>query len=165
MEINLARPNVFIIQFSNAEARDHVLEGPWHIQNKPLIVRKWESGMTSLDFKFARFPIWLHLRHVPLELFTRFGLSYIASAIGVLLTSSYQRLAYAKIDTENIPKKAKVACAGVAELMKNIKAKTRSPNDKGKVKQGKAMLGLGCTYLMNFLIWNVKGLITLSSKE
>ena len=33
--------NLFIIQFPNVVARDRVLEsGPWHIQNKPLIVRK-----------------------------------------------------------------------------------------------------------------------------
>ena len=38
--------NLFIIQFSNPNLRDQVLEnGPWHIQNKPLIVRKWESRM------------------------------------------------------------------------------------------------------------------------
>ena len=33
--------NLFIIQLPNSTARDKVLEsGPWHIQNKPLIVRK-----------------------------------------------------------------------------------------------------------------------------
>ena len=33
--------NLFIIQFSNATTRDKVLEeGPWHIQNKPLVIRK-----------------------------------------------------------------------------------------------------------------------------
>ncbi|PPD72683.1 hypothetical protein GOBAR_DD30417 [Gossypium barbadense] len=29
-----------------------------------------------------RLPVWIHLKHVPLELFTRGGLSYIASALG-----------------------------------------------------------------------------------
>ena len=38
-----AGPNLFIIQFPNSSTRDRVLEsGSWHIQSKPLIVRKWE---------------------------------------------------------------------------------------------------------------------------
>ncbi|XVE75051.1 hypothetical protein DITRI_Ditri12bG0066400 [Diplodiscus trichospermus] len=61
--------------------------------------------MSSLDFDLAKIPIWLHLRNVPLELFTRSGLSYIASAVGIPLymdriTTSYQRLAYAKVCVE-----------------------------------------------------------------
>ena len=36
-----ASVNMFIIQFPSAKTRDRELEsGPWHIQNKPLIVRK-----------------------------------------------------------------------------------------------------------------------------
>ncbi|MBA0814024.1 hypothetical protein Gohar_019874 [Gossypium harknessii] len=47
-------------------------------------------------------PVWIHLKHVPLELFTGGGLSYIASALGNPLymdriTASKQRLPYAKL--------------------------------------------------------------------
>ncbi|XVE74386.1 hypothetical protein DITRI_Ditri12bG0012800 [Diplodiscus trichospermus] len=106
LEISPTGSNLFIIQFTSLDARDRVLEqGPWHIQNKPLIVRKWEPSMSSLDFDLAKIPIWIHLRNVPLELFTRSGLSYIASAVGIPLymdriTTSYQRLAYAKVCVE-----------------------------------------------------------------
>ena len=98
--------NLFIIQFPNATTRDKVLEeGPWHIQNKPLVIRKWEPGLASLEFNMARLPLWIHLRNVPLELFNQNGLSYIASAIGTPLymdkiTASQQRLAFAKICVE-----------------------------------------------------------------
>ena len=52
--------NLFIVQFSNLETRDRVLEsGPWHIQNQPLIVRKWELGMKSLDFNMSKLPVWI----------------------------------------------------------------------------------------------------------
>ena len=48
MDIRPAGLNLFIIQFPNCATRERVLEnGPWHIQNKPLIVRKWEPGMRS----------------------------------------------------------------------------------------------------------------------
>ena len=98
--------NLFIIQFSNAEMRDRVLEtGPWHIQNKPLIVRKWEPRMGEMEFNMAKLPIWVHLRNIPLELFSQRGISYIASGIGNPLymdkiTISQQRLAFAKVCIE-----------------------------------------------------------------
>ena len=39
VSIRPARLNLFIIQLPNAATRDKVLEeGPWHIQNQPLIV-------------------------------------------------------------------------------------------------------------------------------
>ncbi|XVE59250.1 hypothetical protein DITRI_Ditri05aG0030900 [Diplodiscus trichospermus] len=106
VDIRSAGTNLFIIQLPNAVARDKVLEqGPWHIQNKPLIMRKWEPSMTSLNFDLTKIPLWIHLRNVPLELFTKLGLSYIASVIGKPLymdriTAYHQRLAYAKLCVE-----------------------------------------------------------------
>ena len=71
MDIRPAGHNLFIIQFSSSAMRDRVLEsGPWHIQNKPLIFRKWEPEMRSLEFNMARLPIWVHLGNIPLELFS-----------------------------------------------------------------------------------------------
>ena len=95
--------NLFVLQFPNSQTRDRVIEsGPWHIQNKPLIVRRWEPGMRSLEFNMAKLPLWIHLSNIPLELFTQTRISYIASAVGNPLymdrfTASQQRLAFAKV--------------------------------------------------------------------
>ena len=63
--------NLFLIQLSNALTRDRMLEeGPWHIQNQPLIVRRWEPGLSDLEFNMAKLLLWIYLRNVPLELFT-----------------------------------------------------------------------------------------------
>ncbi|XVE56935.1 hypothetical protein DITRI_Ditri04bG0050700 [Diplodiscus trichospermus] len=71
VDIRPVGTNLFIIQFPNAEMREKVLEsGPWRIQNKPLIVRKWEPGLRTLEFNMARLPIWVQLSNGPLELFT-----------------------------------------------------------------------------------------------
>ncbi|KAK8707695.1 hypothetical protein V6N13_058748 [Hibiscus sabdariffa] len=41
VKVSLAGPNLYVFTFSSVDARDWVLEnGPWHIQNKPLILRK-----------------------------------------------------------------------------------------------------------------------------
>ena len=61
--------------------------------------------MKSLDFNMARLPVWIQLGNVPLELFTKNGLSYIASAIGNPLymdrfIANQSRLSFAKICVE-----------------------------------------------------------------
>ena len=83
VNVKLTGTNLSIIQFPNSIARDKVLEsGPWHIQNKPLIIRKWEPGLQTLEFNMKKLPVWIHLGNVPLELFTNKRLIYIASSIG-----------------------------------------------------------------------------------
>ena len=106
VEVCQAGPNLFIVQLPNEKTRDRVLEsGPWHFQNKLLIVRKWEPGLKTLEFNMEKLPIWVQLGNVPLELFTQDGLSYIASAIGNPLymdkfMSGQSRLSFAKVCVE-----------------------------------------------------------------
>ncbi|XVE49273.1 hypothetical protein DITRI_Ditri01bG0069800 [Diplodiscus trichospermus] len=93
--------------------------GPWHIQNKPIIIQKWDPGLRTLEFNMAKLPIWVQLSHIPLELFAQRGISYIASALGNpfymdRFTASQQRLAFAKVCVEidakmEIPKMIDVA--------------------------------------------------------
>ncbi|KAK8700525.1 hypothetical protein V6N13_018919 [Hibiscus sabdariffa] len=75
------------------------------VDNKPLILRRWEPNMPSLNFDLEKILMWIHLTGIPLELFSKRGLSYIASVIGTPLymdnvTGSRQRLAYAKVCVE-----------------------------------------------------------------
>ncbi|XP_039020001.1 uncharacterized protein LOC120151688 [Hibiscus syriacus] len=96
----------FIGDAPNFGSIDWVLEnGPWQIQNKHLVLRKWEPNLRKLDFDLKRMPVWVHLYNVPLELFSRVGLSYIASAVGNPLymdsvTASKDRLEFAKVCVE-----------------------------------------------------------------
>ncbi|XVE73548.1 hypothetical protein DITRI_Ditri11bG0127300 [Diplodiscus trichospermus] len=106
VDIRPAGTNLFLIQFPNSETRDRVLESsPWHIQNKLIIIRKWELGLRSLEFNMAKLPIWVKLGNILLELFTQKGISYISSALGNPLymdrfTAGQQRLAFAKVCIE-----------------------------------------------------------------
>ena len=119
VDIHPTRHNLFVIQFSDSAVRDRVLEdGPWHIQNKPLIVRKWEPEMGSLEFNLTKLPIWIQLSNIPLELFSQNGLNYIATALGNLLymariMATQQRLAYVRVcvemkETMEVPKNIEV---------------------------------------------------------
>ncbi|KAJ8759635.1 hypothetical protein K2173_009282 [Erythroxylum novogranatense] len=49
VEIKSIGTNLYVVRLSSAEVRDVILKGgPWHVQNKPVIVQKWEPGMTRL---------------------------------------------------------------------------------------------------------------------
>ncbi|KAK8617103.1 hypothetical protein V6N13_117070 [Hibiscus sabdariffa] len=106
VKVSLAGPNLYVFVFSSVDARDWVLEnGPWHFQNKPLILRKWEPNMCKLDFDLVCMPMWVQLYNVPLELFNKTGLSYIASALGNPLymdsvRANRKRFEYAKVCVE-----------------------------------------------------------------
>lgn len=73
--------------------------------SKQTSINKWESGYSSLDFDMKKFPLWITLKHVPLELYTRLGLSFIASILGNPLymdraTAMKERLEIAKVCIE-----------------------------------------------------------------
>ncbi|XP_039017080.1 uncharacterized protein LOC120147904 [Hibiscus syriacus] len=82
---------------------------------------QWEPNMQRLNFDLSRLPLWIHLYNVPLELYSREGLSYIVSALGVPLTmdsitASKTRLEYAKVcieigAKEDIPETVEVILA------------------------------------------------------
>lgn len=101
-----AGSNLFVVQTASVDVRDQILEGgPWYVHGQPLIVRKWEPRMSSLDFKLDSIPVWIHLSNIPLEMFNQKGIGYLASAVGTPLfmdkfTAKKQRLAFARVRVE-----------------------------------------------------------------
>ncbi|KAK8686651.1 hypothetical protein V6N13_125674 [Hibiscus sabdariffa] len=82
IEINPTGDNLVLVHFPSLEDCEWVLaNGPWHVQNMPIILQKWQPNLKSLEFDMEKLPVWIYLSRVPLELFTGFGLSYIASAL------------------------------------------------------------------------------------
>ncbi|XP_038990950.1 uncharacterized protein LOC120113971 [Hibiscus syriacus] len=106
VKVSLAGPNLFVFSFVSSLARDWVLEnGSWHVQHKSICLRKWEPNLKELSFDLHCMPVWIHLYNVQLELFSKKGLSYVASAIGKPLhidsiTASIERLEYARVCVE-----------------------------------------------------------------
>ena len=61
--------------------------------------------MQNLEFNMSKFPLWIQMNNVPLELFMQKGISHIASVLGKPLymdriIAKQQRLAYAKVFVE-----------------------------------------------------------------
>ena len=65
----------FLFTFDSVDRATNVLErGPWHMANRPLVLKRWHVNMQFLKDDLVRVPIW-----------TVKGLSCVASAIGVPL--------------------------------------------------------------------------------
>ncbi|XP_030948588.1 uncharacterized protein LOC115972436 [Quercus lobata] len=44
--------------------------GPWSFDNYPLVLRRWERGMTATSVKFHSLPIWTQVWGLPFDLIT-----------------------------------------------------------------------------------------------
>ncbi|KAL0420563.1 UNVERIFIED_CONTAM: hypothetical protein Slati_3079200 [Sesamum latifolium] len=76
-------------------------EGPWLFQGQPMVLQAWEQGMSLRRYKHMQVPVWIRLRHLPMEYWTEDGLSVVASGVGVPLYTdkimkSCSRLDYAR---------------------------------------------------------------------
>ncbi|KAL0295567.1 UNVERIFIED_CONTAM: hypothetical protein Sangu_3195000 [Sesamum angustifolium] len=91
--------------FSNLKlsAMEEVIEGgPWLYLGQPIVLQKWEPGMVLRKLKHTEVPVWIKLRHLPVELWTTEGLSTVASGIGRPLypdaiTRACTRLDFARV--------------------------------------------------------------------
>ncbi|KAL0287136.1 UNVERIFIED_CONTAM: hypothetical protein Sradi_7131000 [Sesamum radiatum] len=73
----------FFFQFSTTATMEEVIEGgPWLFHGQPIILQKWEPGMVLRKLQHTQVPVWIKLRHLPVELWTTEGLSIVASGIG-----------------------------------------------------------------------------------
>ncbi|KAK4386164.1 hypothetical protein Sango_2487000 [Sesamum angolense] len=62
---------------------EEVIEGgPWLFQGQPIVLQKWQHGMALRKHYHTQVPIWIKLRHLPVEFWTEEGLSMVASGVG-----------------------------------------------------------------------------------
>ncbi|KAL0298099.1 UNVERIFIED_CONTAM: hypothetical protein Scaly_3072900 [Sesamum calycinum] len=82
---------------------EEVIEGgPWLFQGQPIVLQKWEPGMVLRKHKHTQVPVWIRLRHLPVEFWTDEGLSTVASGVGRPLyqdtiTRTCTRLDFARV--------------------------------------------------------------------
>ena len=53
------------------------------VENKSLVLRKWQLGLQAINFNLKRIPIWIF--HLPVEYWNPKCLSHIASGVGIPL--------------------------------------------------------------------------------
>lgn len=96
----------YLFKFRYLSGCSKVLDlSPWDVAGKFMVLRKWQPNINLSGKYLSTMPLWVKLYNVPLELWTRVGLSYVASAIGKPLdldesTASRSRLTYARVYVE-----------------------------------------------------------------
>ncbi|KAL0295383.1 UNVERIFIED_CONTAM: hypothetical protein Sradi_6838800 [Sesamum radiatum] len=77
----------YFFQFQTIAYMEEIIEeGPWLFQGQPVVLQAWEQGMSLRRQKHNQIPVWIRLRHLPLEYWTVDGLSAVASGVGTPFT-------------------------------------------------------------------------------
>ncbi|KAK4381538.1 hypothetical protein Sango_2958100 [Sesamum angolense] len=103
LRVNATVNGFFFFQFNSIAAMEEVIEGgPWLYQGQPIVLQRWEPGMSLRKQKHTQIPVWIRLKHLPMEYWTTEGLSVIASGVGKPLysdavTKQCSRLDYARV--------------------------------------------------------------------
>ncbi|GFZ11162.1 hypothetical protein Acr_22g0005600 [Actinidia rufa] len=91
-----------IFQFKTSEAQATVLEnGPYIIYGKPLLLKTMPEFFKFENEAISCFPVWIQLRNLPLDLWTKNILGRICSQVGKpihmdKLTAQRERVTYAR---------------------------------------------------------------------
>ncbi|KAL2230732.1 UNVERIFIED_CONTAM: hypothetical protein Sindi_1667600 [Sesamum indicum] len=114
-EVTGTNNGFFFLQFKSVADMEDVIEGgPWLFQGQPIVLQKWEPGMVLRKLQHTQVPVWIKLRHLPVEFWIDEGLSTVASGVGKPLypnaiTRACTRLDFARVCvmldvTSNLPK-------------------------------------------------------------
>ncbi|KAL0284585.1 UNVERIFIED_CONTAM: hypothetical protein Sradi_7193200 [Sesamum radiatum] len=102
-EVTATSNGFYFFQFKTNVAMEEVIEGgPWLFQGQPIILQKWTPGLVLRKLQHTQVPVWVKLRHLPVELWTDEGLSTVASGVGKPLypdaiTRACTRLDFARV--------------------------------------------------------------------
>ncbi|KAL0293845.1 UNVERIFIED_CONTAM: hypothetical protein Sradi_6917600 [Sesamum radiatum] len=102
-EVKATANGFFFFEFKTLAAMEEVIEGgPWLFNGQAIVLQKWEPGMVLRKLQHTQVPVWIKLRHLPVELWTSEGLSVVASGVGKPLypdaiTRACTRLDFARV--------------------------------------------------------------------
>ncbi|KAL0294207.1 UNVERIFIED_CONTAM: hypothetical protein Sradi_6898700 [Sesamum radiatum] len=102
-QVSATSNGFFFFRFKTTAFMEEVIEeGPWLFQGQPVVLQPWEQGMSLRRQKHLQVPVWIRIRHLPMEYWTEDGLSAVASGIGTPLyadkiTKNCLRLDFARV--------------------------------------------------------------------
>lgn len=74
---------MYFFKFIEEEGMKNVLEsGAWMVNNKPLLVQKWDPSISIDKTEPTCLPLWIKLHNVPMEARSSNGVSAIANSLG-----------------------------------------------------------------------------------
>ncbi|KAL0309303.1 UNVERIFIED_CONTAM: hypothetical protein Sradi_5872600 [Sesamum radiatum] len=100
-QISSTSSGFYFFRFKTRAAMEEIIEeGPWLFQGQPIVLQCWEQGMSLRRQKHI--PVWVHLKHLPMEYWTDDGLGTVTSGVGIPLytdkiTKNCSRIDYARV--------------------------------------------------------------------
>ncbi|KAL0286590.1 UNVERIFIED_CONTAM: hypothetical protein Sradi_7144400 [Sesamum radiatum] len=86
LQVSANSNGFYFFRFRNLAFMEEVIEeGPWLFQGQPVVLQQWEQGMSLRKQKHTKVPVWIRIRHLPMEYWTEDGLSAVASGVGTPL--------------------------------------------------------------------------------
>ncbi|KAI4318323.1 hypothetical protein MLD38_032048 [Melastoma candidum] len=106
-----------LLRFEKEQQMEAILSrSDWHIAGCPVLLRKWSVGLQLSDKELRNVPCWVQLTGIPLELWHREGILYLASVLGVPIKLDGRSERPANMGTARV----QINCAAVNELRKTI---------------------------------------------
>ncbi|GAV83738.1 DUF4283 domain-containing protein, partial [Cephalotus follicularis] len=103
IHIHSLEKRFYLFCFDHVSVGDKILDsGPWDMWGIHLDLRKWVLGMSFCKDSLKSILVWVKLSNIPSELWTKAGLSYEASALGVPLCMDATTLAGTRVSSARI---------------------------------------------------------------
>lgn len=84
VEVYIINSNTMKFRVANTSTRKHILRrGMWNLAGVPVVMSNWSPFVEEDQPEEKSIPIWVHLKHVPMNMVSWKGLSLIASPVGV----------------------------------------------------------------------------------
>ncbi|GJW84489.1 RNA-directed DNA polymerase, eukaryota, reverse transcriptase zinc-binding domain protein [Tanacetum coccineum] len=85
-DIRVNNDGTCLFKFNNKEGMQAIIDkGPWMVNNRPLIVQKWNPEIGMQKAEHCKLPVWVRMTEVPLEAWSTDGISALASSLGIPL--------------------------------------------------------------------------------
>lgn len=83
IEVYVLNKTSMKFRITNPEMRKRILRrGMWNLAGVPAVMSKWEPFAETIQQETQSVPLWVHLRNVPMNMFSWKGLSFVSSPVG-----------------------------------------------------------------------------------
>ena len=84
VEVYIINSNTMKFRVPNSSTRKHILRrGMWNLAGIPVVMSNWSPFIEKDQPEEKSIPLWVHLKHVPMNMVSWKGLSLITSPVGV----------------------------------------------------------------------------------
>ncbi|KAI4363591.1 hypothetical protein MLD38_019793 [Melastoma candidum] len=118
VEVGTMSKGAIILRFDTEQYIDEIVDrADWHLAGCPLLLRRWQPGV-AINEEPTALPCWMRLSGIPLELWHKRGVHYLASSVGQLLKTDARSFNSINMGTARV----QVECAAKNGFSKTIEA-------------------------------------------